>query len=268
MCEICRRGFIGGAAALGATGLFSSPLMAQTPRSDSGSTRAARARRVHHRQCLCDDDGARLRRLHRRLRACERRRDCRRRPRREWRRDDRRQRHDRDARPRRDPLAHVEHDFPQLCRRQAGGRLFPDRGALRPADDAGRHFPEHAVVGGGSDQFRHDLRALLVSQCAQHRARRSRYSRAGRRRHPRPPFLRLAAGPARYAIGRSGADRNPRQELEQLLQRGPDFARHGVGAGNSAPGRSSRRSISRNSTMPASSACRSPCMWRRPRIAR
>src|SRR5271163_4034141 len=39
MCEICRRGFIGGAAALGATGLFSSPLMAQTPRADSGSTR-------------------------------------------------------------------------------------------------------------------------------------------------------------------------------------------------------------------------------------
>ena len=39
MCEICRRGFIGGAAALGATGLFSSPLMAQTPRSDSSPTR-------------------------------------------------------------------------------------------------------------------------------------------------------------------------------------------------------------------------------------
>src|ERR1700733_10482021 len=39
MCEICRRGFIGGAAALGATGLFSSPLMAQTPRGDSSSTR-------------------------------------------------------------------------------------------------------------------------------------------------------------------------------------------------------------------------------------
>src|ERR1700684_4733918 len=39
MCEICRRGVIGGAAALGATGLFPSSLIAQTPRADSGSTR-------------------------------------------------------------------------------------------------------------------------------------------------------------------------------------------------------------------------------------
>ena len=39
MCEICRRGFIGGVAALSATGLFSSPLSAQTPRGDSVSTR-------------------------------------------------------------------------------------------------------------------------------------------------------------------------------------------------------------------------------------
>jgi cytosine/adenosine deaminase-related metal-dependent hydrolase len=39
MCEICRRGFIRGATAWGATGLFASPLMAQTPRSDGGSIR-------------------------------------------------------------------------------------------------------------------------------------------------------------------------------------------------------------------------------------
>ena len=39
MCEICRRDFIRGAAALGTTGLFSSPLLAQTPRNDSASTR-------------------------------------------------------------------------------------------------------------------------------------------------------------------------------------------------------------------------------------
>src|ERR1700733_117917 len=39
MCEICRRGFIRGAAALGTTGLFSSPLLAQTPPSDTASTR-------------------------------------------------------------------------------------------------------------------------------------------------------------------------------------------------------------------------------------
>jgi len=39
MCEICRRGFIRGAAALGTTGLFSPAVMAQAPRSDSPSTR-------------------------------------------------------------------------------------------------------------------------------------------------------------------------------------------------------------------------------------
>ena len=41
MCEICRRGFISGAAALGfagASGVFSSPLMAQAP-SGASSTR-------------------------------------------------------------------------------------------------------------------------------------------------------------------------------------------------------------------------------------
>lgn len=42
MCELCRRTFIRGAAALGAagaTGLFSSPLMAQARRGDGGSSR-------------------------------------------------------------------------------------------------------------------------------------------------------------------------------------------------------------------------------------
>jgi 5-methylthioadenosine/S-adenosylhomocysteine deaminase len=39
MCQICRRSFIRGAAALGATGLFSSSLMAQAPRGDTGSLR-------------------------------------------------------------------------------------------------------------------------------------------------------------------------------------------------------------------------------------
>jgi len=42
MCEICRRGFIGGAAAIGlagASGMLSSPLKAQTPQSGTGSTR-------------------------------------------------------------------------------------------------------------------------------------------------------------------------------------------------------------------------------------
>jgi 5-methylthioadenosine/S-adenosylhomocysteine deaminase len=42
MCEICRRGFIGGAAAIGlagASGAFPSSLMAQTPPSGTGSTR-------------------------------------------------------------------------------------------------------------------------------------------------------------------------------------------------------------------------------------
>jgi 5-methylthioadenosine/S-adenosylhomocysteine deaminase len=40
MCEICRRNFIGGAAAIGlagASGMFSSPLMAQTPNSGAGA---------------------------------------------------------------------------------------------------------------------------------------------------------------------------------------------------------------------------------------
>ena len=141
---------------------------------------------------------------------------------------DRRQRHDRDARPRRNPLAHVEHALSQLCRRQAGGGLFPDRRALRRADDAGRHVPEHAARGGRGDQFRHDLRSFLVPQRAQHRACRSRYPRARGSRHPRAPFLRLAAGHARYPDGRSGADREPRQGLEELVERGPDLARHGV----------------------------------------
>ena len=48
------------------------------------------------------------------------------------------------------------------------------------------------------------------------------------RRHPRPPFLRLAARSARYAIGRSGADRNPGQKLEELFQRRAVDARHGL----------------------------------------
>jgi 5-methylthioadenosine/S-adenosylhomocysteine deaminase len=39
MCEVCRRSFIRGAAALGATGIFSSSLMAQTGRGDAGSSR-------------------------------------------------------------------------------------------------------------------------------------------------------------------------------------------------------------------------------------
>jgi 5-methylthioadenosine/S-adenosylhomocysteine deaminase len=39
MCEICRRDFIRGAAALGTTGLFASPLMAQTQRGDGSSSR-------------------------------------------------------------------------------------------------------------------------------------------------------------------------------------------------------------------------------------
>jgi hypothetical protein len=42
MCEICRRGFIGGAAALGATGLFSSPVMAQTQGGSSSARLPAR----------------------------------------------------------------------------------------------------------------------------------------------------------------------------------------------------------------------------------
>ena len=37
MCELCRRSFIRGVAAAGAAGLFSSPLMAQARRGDSGS---------------------------------------------------------------------------------------------------------------------------------------------------------------------------------------------------------------------------------------
>ena len=39
MCEICRRNFIRGAAALGATGLLSPSLMAQTPRGETASPR-------------------------------------------------------------------------------------------------------------------------------------------------------------------------------------------------------------------------------------
>jgi 5-methylthioadenosine/S-adenosylhomocysteine deaminase len=39
MCEICRRGFIRGAATLGATAAFSPALMAQTPRTDSSATK-------------------------------------------------------------------------------------------------------------------------------------------------------------------------------------------------------------------------------------
>jgi 5-methylthioadenosine/S-adenosylhomocysteine deaminase len=39
MCQICRRDFIRGAAAFGTTGLFASPLMAQTQRGDAGSSR-------------------------------------------------------------------------------------------------------------------------------------------------------------------------------------------------------------------------------------
>ena len=39
MCQICRRSFIGGAAALGASGLFSSSLMAQARRENAGSAK-------------------------------------------------------------------------------------------------------------------------------------------------------------------------------------------------------------------------------------
>ena len=42
MCEICRRGFMRGAAAIGvagASGLFSSPLLAQAARGNAGSSR-------------------------------------------------------------------------------------------------------------------------------------------------------------------------------------------------------------------------------------
>jgi 5-methylthioadenosine/S-adenosylhomocysteine deaminase len=39
MCEFCRRGFIRGAGALGATGLFASPLLAQARRGDGGSAK-------------------------------------------------------------------------------------------------------------------------------------------------------------------------------------------------------------------------------------
>jgi 5-methylthioadenosine/S-adenosylhomocysteine deaminase len=39
MCQVCRRSFIRGAAALGTTGLFSSSLMAQAPRGDTGALR-------------------------------------------------------------------------------------------------------------------------------------------------------------------------------------------------------------------------------------
>ena len=39
MCQVCRRSFIRGAAALGATGFFSSSLMAQAPRGDAGALR-------------------------------------------------------------------------------------------------------------------------------------------------------------------------------------------------------------------------------------
>ena len=39
MCQICRRNFVRGAAAFGATGLFASPLTAQAQRSDTGASR-------------------------------------------------------------------------------------------------------------------------------------------------------------------------------------------------------------------------------------
>jgi 5-methylthioadenosine/S-adenosylhomocysteine deaminase len=39
MCQLCRRDFIRGAAAFGTTGLFASPLMAQTQRGSAGSSR-------------------------------------------------------------------------------------------------------------------------------------------------------------------------------------------------------------------------------------
>jgi 5-methylthioadenosine/S-adenosylhomocysteine deaminase len=39
MCQVCRRSFIRGAAALGTTGLFSSSPMAQAPRGDTGALR-------------------------------------------------------------------------------------------------------------------------------------------------------------------------------------------------------------------------------------
>src|SRR5262249_24829788 len=62
-----------------------------------------------------------------------------------------------------------------------------------------------------------DIRALAEVGI---RARRSRY--------PRPPFLRLAAGFARHPVGRPGADREPRQKLAELVERGPHHARHGM----------------------------------------
>ena len=39
MCQICRRDFIRGAAAFGTSGLFASPVMAQTQRGDAGASR-------------------------------------------------------------------------------------------------------------------------------------------------------------------------------------------------------------------------------------
>src|SRR5262249_23537807 len=87
---------------------------------------------------------------------------------------------------------------------------------------------EHAARGRGGDQFRNDVRAFLVPQRAQHGARGGGHPRARRGRYPRPAFLRLAAGFARHPVGRPGADREPRQKLAELVERGPHHARHGM----------------------------------------
>ena len=138
MCDLCRRSFMRGARRVrrGRTSGLSRRRCWRRPARGGGAT--AGARRVHHRQRLRDDDG-------RRRSATSRAAPC------------------TCATasivavgkdvagggraidgtgmivmpgPDRDPLAHVEHALPQLRRRQAGGGLFPDRRALRPADDS------------------------------------------------------------------------------------------------------------------------------------
>ncbi len=126
----------------------------------------AAARALRHPQRFCHDHGARHRR-HRRLRRAGAR----------WRdrcggtkaqcargRGHQRRGDDRAAGAGRDPLAHVEHAPAQHVGRQAGHRLFPHHGGARPEMRACRHVPGHAAGGGRSNQFRHHLRARLVSQ--------------------------------------------------------------------------------------------------------
>ena len=111
--------------------------------------------------------------------------------------DHRRDRHDRAAGADRNALAHVEHAVPQLRRRRAGARLFPDGRALRRGDDARRHVPGRAPLRRRGDPFGHDHGARLVSQHPQPRIRRARHPGAQGHRHPRALLLRLVAGPGR-----------------------------------------------------------------------